>query len=137
MTQAAWFCSVSSFLRPVPRCRSVGLGLSSADPMEMHGFPACPNGPRASQGAHATLCHAATPSCAAQSHLPTPQPSQQLLGAAQAVLPSETPAPCSPSKGTGGLSASAPSLLPWPRLLCPVPNLTEAGAAEWEPCQAS
>ena len=94
MTQAAWFCSVSSFPqpgsgRPVPRCRSTGpeLGTSGQPgaaparlgPMEMPRYAVCPDGPRACRGArravphcamlhHAMPCHAvpchAVPCCA-------------------------------------------------------------------------
>lgn len=139
MTQAAWFCSVSSFLRPVPLCRSVGpgLGSSSQAPVPLLPWkcadsrivPMDPGHPRE----HIVRC--ATLPCRAVPHRATSPPSLSPANSWELhklfhLLPSpqRDPNPLQPHKGLGGLSASAPSLLPWPRLPLPVPELTEAGA---------
>lgn len=109
------------------------VGSGSAAPVEMHGFAFYPDAPRASQGAlcavprRATPCHAAVLSCAAQSHLPTPGSCTSSCGPFHPR--SETPTPCSPSKGLGGLSASAPL----PAALAEAPFLRAKTDRGWSP----
>lgn len=118
--------------------RGAGAGLiqpgsGSAAPVEVRGFTDCPDGPRASQGAHRALCHSAMPSCASQSHLPTlTQPSQQ-LGAAQAVSPPSIP-PARPQPPAAPQRAGrAQCLCPLPAALAQAPLACARTDRGWSP----
>lgn len=105
------------------------VGSGSSGPVEMHGFPVCPDGPRASQGAHGAVPFCATPCCSE----PPPHPSANSWELHKRFFPLPSPQRDPKTPAAPKRDGRARCLCPLPAALARVPFSCAKTDRGWSP----